>query len=103
VPYESWLTSDEVKQEVTRDAQAELDAFLADPAIPDEIRGRITARRGYGEPHTVLCDMENKIEADLVVLGMHGRTGFIPVVIGSMAESLLRCAQRDTLMVRELT
>lgn len=102
VPYEGWLPSDEVKQEVTREAQAELDAFVADPAIPDTVRARISARLGYGESHTVVWNAADEVGANLVVFGTHGRSGFIPAVIGSMAESLLRCVPHDTLMVREL-
>ena len=103
VPYEAWLPSDDVKQEVTRDAQAELDAFAQDPTIPDTVRARMTARLGYGEPHTVMCDAADELGANLVVFGTHGRRGFVPAVIGSMAESLLRCVHQDTLMVRELS
>lgn len=101
VPYEAWLPSEEVKQEITREAQAELDAFVQDPAIPDTVRARLSARLGYGESHTVVWDAADSVGANLVVIGTHGRTGFIPAVIGSMAESLLRCVPNDTLMVRE--
>lgn len=102
VPYEAWLTSEEVKQYVTDEAQAELDAFTADPAIPGDVRARIATRLVYGETHTVLTNTAYDLGADLLVLGTHGRTGFVSAVIGSMAESLLRCSHLDTLMVREL-
>lgn len=101
VPSEAWLPSEEVKQEITREAQAELDAFVQDPAIPDTVLARLSARLGYGESHTVVWDAADSVSANLVVIGTHGRTGFIPAVIGSMAESLLRCVPNDTLMVRE--
>ena len=103
VPYEGWLRSDEVKQEVTREAQEELDAFVQDPAIPETVRARISARLGYGEPHTVVWDAADDVGAILVVFGTHGRSGFIPAVIGSMAETLLRYVPCDTLVVRELS
>lgn len=102
VPYEGWQRSDEVKQEVTREAQVELGAFVQDPAIPDTVRARISARLGYGEPHTVVWDAADDVRANLIVFGTHGRSEFIPAVIGSMAEELLRCVPHDTLMVREL-
>ena len=38
VPYEAWLRSDEVREDVTREAQGELDAFVMDPAIPADVR-----------------------------------------------------------------
>lgn len=100
VPYEGWLRSEEVKEEVTKDAQAELDQFVQDSAIPDAVRTRLTARLGYGEPHTVICNAANDVGANLIVLGTHGRHGFVSAVIGSMAESLLRWVPQDTLMVR---
>jgi len=102
VPYEGRFRSDEVRQDVTRDEQADLDAFVQDAAIPDTVRARINASLGYGESHTVVWNAANNIGADLVVFGTHGRSGFIPAVFGSMAEELLRFVPQDTLMVREL-
>lgn len=102
VPYEAWLRSDEVKQYVTDEAQAELDAFTADPAIPVDLRARISTKLVYGETHTVLTRTAYELGADLLVLGTHGRTSFVSAVLGSMAESLLRSTHLDTLMVREI-
>lgn len=102
-PYEGLILSDDVRQDVTRDAQADLDAFVQDAALPDTVRARITASLGYGETHTVVWNAANNTGANLVVFGTHGRSGFIPAVFGSMAEELLRCIPQDTLMVREST
>jgi nucleotide-binding universal stress UspA family protein len=102
VPYEGWLPSEAVSQEVARETQEELDAFVQDPAIPDTVRERITAHLGYGELLSVVRKTVDQVGADLVVLGTHGRGGFIHALIGSMAEELLRCVTQDTLMVREL-
>lgn len=101
VPYEAWLRSDEVREDVTREAQGELDAFVMDPAIPADVRERISAQIVYGETHSVLCKKADEHGADLLVLGTHGGGGFFPAVMGRMAESLLRCADLDTLVVRE--
>ncbi|MDP3906542.1 universal stress protein [Novosphingobium sp.] len=100
VAYESWHRSKSVQEDVTAETQAELDAFVQDPAIPDAVRARLSARLGYGESHSVVCDAADQVGANLVVLGTHGRSGFMPALIGSMAESLLRCVPLDTLMVR---
>lgn len=102
VPYESWARSEDVKEGVSREAQAQLDDFVQDPAIPDAVRARLTARLGYGETHSVVWEAADATDADLVVLGTHGRSGLIPAFIGSMAESLLQSIPYDTLMVREL-
>lgn len=101
VPYEAWLRSDEVREDVTREAQGELDAFVMDPAIPADVRERVSAKLVYGETHTALSSAAYDLNANLLVLGTHGGGGFFAAAMGRMAESLLRCADVDTLMVRE--
>lgn len=101
VPYETWLNSDEVKREVKEEEEANLDAFLNDPAIPAGVRQRTTASLGYGETTSVVSQVAEEIGADMVAIGTHGRSGFVHAVIGSMAESLLCYVPLDTLMVRE--
>lgn len=101
VPYEAWFRSDQVRQDVSREAQIELDAFLRDPGIAPRVRLRTTATIGYGETHSVMSKVASDVGADLVVLGTHGSGGFIPAMIGNKAESLLRSVEIDTLMIRE--
>lgn len=102
VPYESWLPSDGVKEEMAAEAQKQLDAFVQASDIPDVVRARINCHLGYGELPSVIADTANQINADLVVVGTHGRSGFLKAMIGSMAENLLRSVSADTLMVREV-
>jgi nucleotide-binding universal stress UspA family protein len=101
VPYEGWLQSDQVKQDVTDEAQEALDAFVNDPAIPDAVRSRVSAHLEYGDSRSAIWKAAERTGADLVVIGTHGRSGYVSAVIGSMAESLLRYVPQDTLMVRE--
>ena len=101
VPYESWLKSDGVKEEIAENAQKDLDAFLADPAIPGSVRARVTPHLGYGELHTVITRTAREVGADLVALGTHGRSGFVQAIVGSAAQELLRWVPYDALMLRE--
>jgi nucleotide-binding universal stress UspA family protein len=101
VPYEAWLKSDDVRQEVREDAQREFDAFVNDPAIPESLRRRITMRLDYGETGRVVGQALAETGADLAVLGTHGRSGLARATIGSNAESLLSWLPVDTLMIRE--
>ena len=100
VPYEGWLKSDDVKAEVRVEAQEELDTFLA--KIAPELRERLDARLGEGEIGTVIARDLAVANADLLVLGTHGRSGFAHATIGSQAEALLASVDVDVLMVREL-
>lgn len=102
VPFESRLKSADVREYVTQEAQAELDAFVQDPIIPADVRSRITAMLGYGELQGVVANTADEVGADLVVLGTHGLSGFVRAMIGSWAEALLQDLRQDTLMVREL-
>lgn len=101
VPYEAWLTSDEVKGYVKEEAQEELDAFVADPQISDVIRQRLNAKLSYGEVGGAIAREIEAIGADLVAIGTHGRSGFMQAMLGSTAEELLTFVRPDTSMVRE--
>jgi nucleotide-binding universal stress UspA family protein len=54
-----------------------------------------------GLPWQALCDtLEADPELDLVVMGTHGRTGFRRVLLGSVAEKVVRLAPCSVLVVR---
>lgn len=99
VPYEGWIKSDDVKADIRAEAQEELDAFLAglDPAF----RAKLEVRLVEGETGTVVVQELGRADADLLVLGTHGRSGFAHATIGSQAEGLLPAVNVDVLMVRE--
>ena len=52
-----------------------------------------------GYPAETVLQMATKLPADLLVLGTHGRTGLDRIVIGSVAESILRRAPCNTLVI----
>lgn len=99
VPYEGWLKSDGVHEEIASEAREDMQSFLNAEEIPEAVRARVSVHLGYGETQTVVLDSIARLGADLLVLGKTGRTGFIPARFGSMAEALLRCSPADTLMV----
>jgi nucleotide-binding universal stress UspA family protein len=101
VPFEGFLRSEEIKQEITEAAQRELDLFLHDLAIPDTVRKRLRPHLSYGSSDEAILHAADKLDVNLVVLGTHGRSGFIAAMVGSVADAILRCAVHDTLMVRE--
>jgi nucleotide-binding universal stress UspA family protein len=52
-----------------------------------------------GPVHAEICRMAGELDADLVVVGTHGRTGLEHVIIGSVAERVVRHAGRPVLTV----
>lgn len=61
---------------------------------------RIESVLSMGPPWEVLNDAAAQQGADLVVVGTHGRRGFSRVLLGSVAERLLRTSVRPVLAVR---
>ncbi|MFP3943279.1 MAG: universal stress protein, partial [Alphaproteobacteria bacterium] len=46
-----------------------------------------------------ICSAAREVSADLITVGTHGRTGLPQIMLGSVAERVLRSADRDVLAV----
>lgn len=93
--------------------EAEQPGAQADPAL-DEARqalaeiGESVAGTGIaiskalvtGPAADAICDAAVRMDADVVVLGTHGRTGFRRVLLGSIAERVVRYCERSVLIAR---
>jgi nucleotide-binding universal stress UspA family protein len=53
-----------------------------------------------GTAYQVITDAARKVKADLIVLGTHGRTGFTHLLLGSVAERVVRTAPCPVITVR---
>jgi len=54
-----------------------------------------------GDPATVIAETAQDAAADLIVMGTHGRSGLPRLVMGSVAEDVLRRAPCPVLTVRD--
>jgi nucleotide-binding universal stress UspA family protein len=54
-----------------------------------------------GSPAQELIELANLLDADLVVVGTHGRTGLGRLLVGSVAEAAVKKARCPVLVVRE--
>jgi nucleotide-binding universal stress UspA family protein len=54
-----------------------------------------------GTPRTVVLDVAAVLEADLILVGTHGRTGLNRLLLGSVAEGIVRSAHCPVLVARE--
>lgn len=61
---------------------------------------RVVAHLGYGDASEVLVQLANDLLADLVVVGTHGRTGMKRMLMGSVAEAVVRMAGCPVLVMR---
>ncbi|MFO0906213.1 MAG: universal stress protein [Pirellulales bacterium] len=67
---------------------------LPDPAVPLERRFAV------GSPAEAIVQIAREEQADMIVLGTHGRTGLARLLLGSIAEAVLRHAECPVLTVK---
>jgi nucleotide-binding universal stress UspA family protein len=73
----------------------ELQQFqVPDPNVP------VDYRLEEGEPVSEILAVANQTSADLIVMGTHGRTGLGWLLMGSVAEQVVRQAPCPVLTVR---
>lgn len=53
-----------------------------------------------GDVVAEICDVARDLEADLIVVGTHGRQGVVRLLLGSVAEGVVRAATCPVLVVR---
>lgn len=66
-----------------------------DPAVPCEHRLLM------GDPATEIIELGGKEEVDLIVMGTHGRTGVSRLLMGSVAELVVRKAPCPVLTLKQ--
>jgi len=66
----------------------------ADPAVPHEHRLMI------GSPGTAIVEMARRENVEMIVMGSHGRTGLTRLLMGSVAEEVVRKAECPVLVVK---
>lgn len=53
-----------------------------------------------GDPGQIACDRAEELAAELIVVGSHGRTGLTRMLLGSVAERVVRLAHCQVLVVK---
>jgi nucleotide-binding universal stress UspA family protein len=72
---------------------------LCELRAPDPQVG-VEHRLAEGEPATEILKVAQEVNADLIVMGTHGRTGIGRLLLGSVAEQVLRKALCPVLTVK---
>ena len=84
------------QEEARKRAAVKLDELLA--TVPSDITG-VRTKLVDGAPLYAILDYAKEVAADLVVLGSHGHGVVASILLGSVAESLVRKAELPTLVV----
>jgi len=82
---------------VQKNAEGDMSDFLASLALPPDVK--LSHRLLSGDPAGKVVEELKRGEYDLVVLGTHGRTGLVHLLLGSVAEKLVRLSPVPVLTV----
>ncbi|WP_413998796.1 universal stress protein [Flavobacterium sp. W1B] len=52
-----------------------------------------------GKPYEVILDVAKEWDADVIVIGTHGRTGILRLLLGSVAENVLRHSEKPVFII----
>ena len=80
--------------------QRRAEILIAASDLPDEARSRLRVVIEQGALETSLTRYVREQGVDLVVMGTHGRSGLMNILLGSAAARLLDWLPCDTLIVR---
>jgi nucleotide-binding universal stress UspA family protein len=96
----TWPGTDPTDQQVTvvREAEDYLKALKARLAAKGV--HRVETSVWYGEPASAIVDAAQARKVDLIVMTTHGRSGLGRLVLGSVAETVLRATRTPILLVR---
>lgn len=100
VGYTGELPEDDFLRDLDRRSAAQLETWVA------ELRGKVSvpvtawSRVGWAGAE-ILAALERKQSVDLVVMGSHGRTGLKRVLLGSVAEKVVRHARCPVYVARQ--
>jgi universal stress protein A len=85
---------------IDMDEEAQRDQKRLEKIKPtiDDIKASHEIR--FGTPAVMIVDFANEHDVDLIVMGTHGRTGVRRVVMGSVAEAVVRRAKCPVLAIK---
>lgn len=81
--------------------QGEYADFLAGSDLQNGVRDRLQTVIEHGSLESTLTRFVRENDVDLVIMGTHGCSGLMHVLLGSTAEKLLNWLPCDTLIIRD--
>jgi nucleotide-binding universal stress UspA family protein len=96
---ESFLDTARLEASLAEDARRRMAEVVGKGGRAVAVRSRVEV----GEPFWDICRVAEEENVDLIVMGSHGRTGLAHVLLGSVAERVVRHAPCPVLVVGRKT
>ncbi|HEY6555659.1 MAG TPA: universal stress protein [Polyangiaceae bacterium] len=98
--------TEEAKRRFLEETHATLDRYVAErlealPSTETVDRARIRTSVDFGDPAERLLALADSVDADLLVVGPRGKTGMDRLLVGSVADQVLRRAHCSVLIARQ--
>jgi nucleotide-binding universal stress UspA family protein len=94
------MSSSEFKRKIEAEAVAAAKEYLAEKAQPLSAMSHVNTQVIVGKPADTIASYAKKMEADLIVMATHGRSGIQRLLLGSVADKLIRTSGTEILLVR---
>lgn len=90
-----------IAEQVDDEVRPQIEALL-EKVCDAELKGSETETivLSHPNPAHAICDFAGEHEVDLIVVGSHGRTGSARLLLGSVAEKVVRTAPCSVLVAR---
>lgn len=103
LPHGEAPVTEEAAREQVRERVAKLvsdDQAKRGPLGVDRVAVYVMTGVPAGEPGRLIVDLATAVDADLIVIGTHGRKGLMRAVLGSVASHIVRDATTSVYVVR---
>ncbi|WP_293029689.1 universal stress protein [Natronococcus sp.] len=91
---------EQLREELRTALETTADAALA--SVEDRTDGDVTSAAREGRPAAEICEYAREVDADVVATGTRGRHGENRLLLGSVAERVVRRSPAPVLTVRQL-
>jgi nucleotide-binding universal stress UspA family protein len=93
---ESYIAPTTLTDALYADAERRLMALVHEAAVADLVQERLITT---GNPVTAICEWAHAKQVQLIVIGTHGHSGIDRLLLGSVAERVLRQAPCSVMVV----
>lgn len=93
-------SAERLNEETSQQVQAHVQKIASSLELAPNAQINWTVHLRAGDAAQAICQLASDVEAELIVVGTHGRTGLARFLLGSVAEGVVRLAPCAVLVAR---